>query len=298
MIYIIIFGILVFLVVMDAIIAAIIYRVLMHPAGKNVFGDRTQENIEPNFNYEELNITTENNISLHAFWIKNSNSNELIILLHGYGSKSSNLMPYISHLQSEGYNILVPDLRGHGKSSGSCGLGYGDAKDIRLWLKYLETQTSVPYNTILFGTSMGATTAINTALNSDKRFTAVVADSPAPDFYALIKKVYGWKIRYPWFLVHPFIIMYIRIFRKISRKQLSLYDRIDQLDTPFLLIHGSKDGLINIKSALKLYELIKCTKDILLTESDHIGSMKLSPLEYWDKVDGFIRCSLNNKEII
>lgn len=49
---------------------------------------------------------------------------------------------YMDHLVKLGYNILVVDLRGHGRSEGKYyGLGYLDQFDIAEWIDYATNKS-------------------------------------------------------------------------------------------------------------------------------------------------------------
>lgn len=286
------------LIVINAIVAAIVFYKLTTPFGRNVFGNCENMNNSINFDYEILNITSSNNVNLSAYYVNNDKSDCLIVVLHGYGSQAKNLLPYIEHFQLSGYSVLIPDLRGHGNSGGICGLGYGDTQDILEWMQFLEEQKVTNYRKVLFGTSMGATTAINVALCAgNSKIDAVIADSTAPDFFKILEKVYRWNVKYPWAFVRPFLVAYMRIFGKVTLNDLSLYGRIQALDVPILFIHGKKDGLIDYNSVNELYALVRCKKEIVLSDAaDHIGMMNIEPEVYWGKVDGFIINNQNRKE--
>lgn len=280
-------------ILIDAVLAAIVFSILVKPSGKNVLGKKGSRRENVDLTFEELSIQSNDKKKLYAYFISNPDSNILLVALHGYGSNAQGLASFINHFQSYGCNILVPNLRGHGQSEGICGLGYSDAKDISAWIDFLEKTNNRQYRVILFGTSMGATTAINTALNSsDGRVAAVVADSPAPDFYEMMQRVYRWRVKYPWILLQPFMLLYLKLFLKVTRRDLSLFSRIKSLNTPILVIHGRNDGLIDIKRVEALFDEIICEKHFYSTNADHIGSMYDSPDEYWDKVDSFITSAI------
>lgn len=278
------------LITISAFVAAVVYHKVANPSGRNVFGNCGGTGNTVSCNYEILSNMSSNGVRLNAYFVNNDNSDCLIVVLHGYGSQAKNLGPFINHFQTSGYNVLIPDLRGHGDSGGICGFGYGDVQDILEWMHYVDKRKETHYRKVLFGTSMGATTAINVALHAGStEINAVIADSAAPDFFKIIKKVYQWKVKYPWCLVRPFLVMYMRFLGKVSLDRLSLYKRIQSLDVPILFIHGRKDGLIDFNSINELYALVRCDKEIIISDNaDHIGMANIEPDRYWEKVDGFI----------
>lgn len=89
--------------------------------------------------------------------------------------------------------------------------------------------------------------------------------------------------------MRPFLVMYMRLFGKVSLDSLSLYESIRSLDVPILFLHGKKDGLIDYNSVNELYAHVRCNKEIVFSETaDHIGMVNIEPDKYWKKVDGFI----------
>ena len=56
---------------------------------------------------------------------------------------------------NQGYNVILPHMRGHGESEGAyIGMGYHDRKDIIKWVEYIISQDSLA-EILIYGVSMG-----------------------------------------------------------------------------------------------------------------------------------------------
>ena len=115
-------------------------------------------------NYEDLFITSKDNLKLHNYLIKNKvTSNKWAIVVHGYTSQGKLMASYAQNFYKMGYNIIMPDLRGHGQSEGNyIGMGWDERLDIVDLTKYIINNYA---NTeiVLFGVSMGAATVMTTS---------------------------------------------------------------------------------------------------------------------------------------
>ena len=78
------------------------------------------------------------------------------ICVHGYRSNGKRDMVYTAlRFAEEGYNVLVPDLRAHGKSSGNkIGMGWLDRLDLLSWISEVLA-IDMEAEIILVGGSMG-----------------------------------------------------------------------------------------------------------------------------------------------
>ena len=68
-------------------------------------------------NTESLYIEARDGIKLHGYFLKQESS-VYMIMVHGYKGDGASIIDPIRHMEKKGYNLLVPDLRGHGKSEG------------------------------------------------------------------------------------------------------------------------------------------------------------------------------------
>ncbi|WP_336082718.1 alpha/beta fold hydrolase [Nocardia sp. SSK8] len=80
-----------------------------------------------------------------------------VVLLHAAFVDSSLFGPQLAHLRRE-HRVIAPDARGHGASAVATG-PYRRADDVAALLRYLGVESAV-----LVGVSMGAMTAVETAL--------------------------------------------------------------------------------------------------------------------------------------
>ena len=63
-------------------------------------------------------MSSDNKLRLDANYIKNGNSQKTVIILHGYMNNKDGMGEYAALFHSLGYNVLLPDARGHGQSQG------------------------------------------------------------------------------------------------------------------------------------------------------------------------------------
>ncbi len=115
-------------------------------------------------------------------------SNKFIIGIHGWGYNRVGMFKYVDMLRDIGFNVVLYDHRGLGKSSGKIvTLGYREKDDLWVLVNYLK-QTHQVDVIGLHGISMGASTAI---LYQQKYQDAnfIIADCGYASLKRLIKEV-------------------------------------------------------------------------------------------------------------
>lgn len=108
-------------------------------------------------------------------YVVDKESSKWVVLVHPFMTSGSLIYNSLGYMyESQGYNVLAPDLRGFGKSDGSVAMGYLESLDIYDWIKDLNSNYSSRYGVniapdtiIVHGISLGGATTLQLATNPD-----------------------------------------------------------------------------------------------------------------------------------
>lgn len=213
-----------------------------------------------------------------------------VICVHGYNGVPKTVFEYADHFRNLKFNVLVPELRGHGKSKGKyIGLSYLDRYDINSWIEWILKEHPNA-EIILFGVSMGgASIAMCCEYNNIDNVKAVVTDSTPSDMYRQLKKVYKYTIKLPFFPVFSIVEVMVRLRAGFRLEDASVLKHIENQKKPWLIIHGEKDGFVDVDMAKEMYQKAVCPKELVIFENaDHTQALSMASKLYWKKVDKFI----------
>lgn len=288
------------------IIGNYFYNLALNPSTskESIFGSKEEENSTSgelinedlnwflNYsNYSNINIKSYDNLNLNGYKILNNYSNNnWVITVHGYTSKGIDMSSYAKKFYDMGYNILIPDLRSHGKSDGnSIGMGWIDRLDLLKWIHYILKENK-DAKIILHGVSMGAATvSMVSGENLPINVKGIIADCG----YTSVWEQFSHKLK-DMYSLHDFPIMnacsYITKFKAgYSLKEASSLKQVSKSKTPILFIHGDKDDFVPYKMMTDLYDAAKCPKEQLtIKNAGHAEASKIDPKLYWATINNFI----------
>ena len=247
-------------------------------------------------NYADKYITSYDGLKLHAYEVINENkTDKWAIVVHGYTSEGKLVSAKAKHLYDMGYNVLVPDLRGHGMSEGEyIGMGWHDRLDVVNWI-----DTAIKENPnaeiVLHGTSMGAATVLMVSGEElPSNVKAIIADcgysSAWEEFVHQLDALFGLK---------PFPVMQLsNIVTKIkagySLKDASALEQVKKSETPILFIHGDEDDFVPYSMMEELYNATSSEKEKLTIEgAGHDDSYVVNPKLYWNTITKFLNKYVN-----
>lgn len=242
-------------------------------------------------NYNDKYINSFDNLKLHSYEIKNKiETNKWAIVVHGYTSEGETVSSKAKHFHDMGYNVLVPDLRAHGKSEGHyIGMGWDDRLDIINWINII-VKDNPNSEIILHGTSMGAATVLSTSGESlPSNIKAIIADcsytSVWDEFTYQLKALFDL----PSFPVMNLSNIVTMIKAGYSLKEASPIKQVAKSKTPILYIHGDKDDFVPYYMMDQLYNATSSQKSKLTIKNAAHGKAALvNPNLYWNTVSDFL----------
>ncbi len=241
--------------------------------------------------FEDLFIKSKDNLNLHNYLIKNkNNSNKWAIIIHGYNSKGIYMASYAQNFYNMGYNIIIPDLRGHGKSEGNyIGMGWHERYDVLDLSNYIANT----YNNsqiVLFGISMGAATVMSTSGETlPKNVKAIIEDCG----YTSTWNQFSYQLK-SLFKLPPFPLMHIAsIICKLKSgyfiSEASPIKQIKKSITPTLFIHGDKDDFVPFFMLDELYNASTVEKEkLIINGASHAKASYVNPKLYWSTIENFL----------
>ena len=204
-----------------------------------------------------------------------------VVLLHGMGeSKASVPYPGVAtKLAEAGFDAVLIDLRGHGRSGGKyTTYGAKEKYDVRAVVDALLESDQMTEPVYAFGANLGASVAIQYAA-IDPRCKAVMAISPYQDAISI-----GWQIcrfNAPTMSVEHFERVTDRsgAIADFDPAEASAVNAARQLKIPLLLIHGALDMTVPMEHTQAVYDAAGGPKKL---ESPIAGQiLLLAVLEDW-----------------
>ena len=243
-------------------------------------------------NYKDTYITSNDNLKLHAYEVKNENkTNKWAIVVHGYTSEGKLLSSKAKHLYNMGYNVLVPDLRGHGNSEGDyIGMGWDDRLDVINWINYI-IKNNPEAEIALHGTSMGASTVL--MVSGEKlpsNVKAIIADCGYTSAFDEFKYQLKQLFNLPSFPIINISDIVTHIRAGYCLNDASAIKQVKKSNTPILFIHGDKDTFVPYYMMDELYNATNSPKEKLTIKgAKHAKSDLVDPKLYWATINSFLK---------
>ncbi len=180
-----------------------------------------------------------------------------LLLLHGYShsSREDVLARWILAARQQGYRVVVPDLRGHGRSTGDyITFGQLEAQDLRHLLTALQRQHHIPDPTrlVVLGGSYGGATAIHLA-SIDPRVDALVTLGAYADPAVAIDH-FARSYAGPLLWLTPKSWIHKPLRHRLASRSAGVIpaQAAERITIPWLIIHGTRDTHIPPRDAFAL----------------------------------------------
>ena len=189
--------------------------------------------------YENVTFTTADNVTLHAWFLPVAHGKKTkgtIVFSHGNSGSLGYYLGQVDWLVRDGYQLLMYDYRGFGKSTGSP-TREGLVKDAEAAFAYTARRPDVvPGKIISFAHSLGgATSIVALCRKSVPGLCAVVTDSTFASYQGMAVAIAG------------------NIGRNLVTDELAPKDVVAKLPVPLLMIHGTADAVVPIAQGKLLF---------------------------------------------
>jgi len=196
--------------------------------------------------FEEHFLTTGSEDTLNVLLFKAAQpAKGLILYFHGNADNLQRWGQYAIDFTSLGYDILMMDYRGYGKSTGmpSESIIYEDSKIVLTWAK-----ANIPYSQlIIYGRSMGSAVASN------------LATTALPDLLILET---------------PFDELKSALYTFSSKHKFPTKDFLAKVTCKRILIHGTNDWVVPLSSALSLKPLLNDSDQFVIIEGGSHNNLR------------------------
>ncbi len=219
--------------------------------------------------YEDVYINTQDGQKLHGWWVASKPQAFTVLYFHGNAGNISHRLHRTQFFRDLGWNLLIVDYRGYGKSTGrprEKGL-YLDALAAYAFLT--QEKGVSPERLIIYGKSLGGSVAAELCLQ--KPAAALVLESTFSSTALMGRRMF------PWFPVQWVLSQKYDTLNKISRLKL-----------PKLIVHGRGDDMIPFSHGEMLFRQAVEPKQFVPFFGEHNDEVYVSSGEYRKVLEKFV----------
>ncbi len=183
---------------------------------------------------EEFRVDTEDGLTLLSWYSPASDGRPTIVYFHGNGGNIGGRGYKANPLIDRGYGLLLVGYRGYGGNPGSPS-EEGLYADARAALRGLETAGVRPSSVVLYGESLGS--GVATKMATEFSVAGVVLE-------ALYTSVVDVAAGQYWYVP----------VRTLMKDRFDSLDRIGDINSPVLILHGDADRIIPFEHGVELFQ--------------------------------------------
>ncbi len=224
-------------------------------------------------NIEEVVIETKEGIRLQAFHLKNKNADSILVYFHGNAGNAYQRIEHVKQFRNLGLEVLLLSYRGYGNSEGEPS-EQGVYEDAAAALHFVNTKLGWDDKKIvIYGRSIGSAVAINVAQHRNT-LKGLILVTPLQSGREMAERMgLGWFIR-------PDKIPFNSI------------EKLKNISSPILFIHGNNDQVIPIEQGQALYEAFLGKKVFRVVKGgNHNNLVGLAGKDFWKWIANFLQDS-------
>lgn len=221
-----------------------------------------------NLYFEDVTLTTQDNVRLHAWYIPVPNARATLLFFHGNGGNISHRLSSIDIFHDLGLSVFILSYRGYGQSRGRPSIRGTKLDALAAWQWLTEYRKIPAENIVVFGRSLGGAVAMELmrsvtpgALILESTFSSLADMSPFPARIA------------------PFLL---------GGDFWNSVETAATLTIPTLCIHSQRDEVVPFRQGRRIYEAVASEKTFLEIHGGHNTGFMQSLEIYTAGLDRFL----------
>jgi uncharacterized protein len=191
-----------------------------------------------------ITITTDDGLQLLAWFAPPENKNgKIVVYFHGNGGHIGHRQVKARYFIESGYGLMFVEYRGYGGNPGRPS-EQGLYKDARAALKWLDDEGYSPAQFVYYGESIGTGVAVQMAHENQPRY--MILEAPFSSAADVAKKSYFF-LPVDW----------------LMKDRFDNIDKIANVTSSLLIVHGDEDAVIPQRLAKNLYERANHPKEFV-----------------------------------
>ncbi|MEM9542926.1 MAG: alpha/beta hydrolase [Cyanobacteria bacterium P01_E01_bin.42] len=175
-----------------------------------------------------IKLSARNQEKFSAIYLENPDARYTLLYSHGNAEDLGQIRPLLEFYHAVGFNVFAYDYRGYGTSEGKAS-ERNTYEEIEIAYTYLVEKIGIaPDRILLFGRSVGGGPTMNLAAR--KPVGGVILESTFTQAFRVVV---------------PFPLLPFDKFRNLRKMQ--------KIDVPVLIVHGTKDRTIPFSHGQKLF---------------------------------------------
>lgn len=219
--------------------------------------------------HEDVRIPGPDGSTLHGWFLPaQGRSRGSVLHAHGNAANIGNHLPLVAWLPAAGFDVLMFDYRGFGRSDGQPTLE-GVVADTRAALAWLRAHPKVDARRlVVLGQSLGGATAIRAVAADPAGVRLLVTDSAFASYRGIARDAAG--------LLRP---VAAPLLSTLPGEESDPVQALKSLRMPVTLIHGSADRVIPIAHGEALYAAAAAPKRWMRIEGgSHMEALMRAPV--------------------
>ncbi len=231
-------------------------------------------------NSEDVWLKAADGTRLHGWFVRApvQPAAATIIYFHGNGGNLSGVGWIAGHFTTRGFDVMLFDYRGYGRSEGLAIDERGIFADADTVYDYVVRERGVPpARLVLYGQSLGTTAVADVAAR--KPCGAIILESGLSSASDMAGVVLPWLPR---------------AFHRLARNRFESARKLAGVKCPILVAHGDMDEVIPIEQGRALYAAAPepHKRLIIVPGAGHNNLVVIGGENYLDAVATFIRASV------